>query len=177
MNHKRHKHSGQSSEQHTDAEKLVKHMPPGNIVLDAGSGPGYVTKVLAKRYPKVIAVDTHAPSIENIKRTLPNAKAILADLTKNIPLDKSSVDVILTCTTLHGFVANGELDDVISEFKRTLKPNGYLVIADHAKPRTKHMNCVSEKDATKLMLKYGFELEKEFSAGSDVYGLTFRQVL
>ena len=97
--------------------------------VDLGSGSGLITREMTKKGLKVIGVE---PSIELIKEAKKidemnglninyiNAKA------EDINLPDEQIEIVTVVRAWHWF----ERIKVISEIKRILKPNGYLIIMD-----------------------------------------------
>jgi ubiquinone/menaquinone biosynthesis C-methylase UbiE len=140
--HKGHRHRGKSSESHLDKEVILKELNivPGQTILDAGCGNGYMSKEFSRlvgNSGKVYALDPDDSAIkilaEETKGT--NITPILGDITKITALENSSIDLIYLSTVLHGF-SNNQMDGFQGEVKRILKPNGILAIVEIIKEPT-----------------------------------------
>ncbi|WP_332445138.1 class I SAM-dependent methyltransferase [Wolinella succinogenes] len=100
----------------------------GKVVLDYGCGPGNeMTGILTRSTPKrLIGADVSAPAIERAKKRIAlhgkTAEFLLIDeKTNRIDLEDNSVDYI-NCP---GVLMNvSDLDAVLKEFYRVLKPKG-----------------------------------------------------
>src|SRR5688572_28318598 len=116
----------------------------GSHILDAGCGSGFYTEELLKRGARVSAIDG---SVEMAKRaearlkdlgvlaTAPHlahagqASARVADLTTPFDfLEDATVDGILSALVLHYLRDWGA---TLAEFRRILKPRGWLLISTH----------------------------------------------
>ncbi len=99
-----------------------------HVVLDVGSGPGYSTAVMKKRWPKaqVIALDLAMPMLAEAKKQAgwwrPFSR-VCADA-RALPLADNSVDVIFSNLCLQWVE---DLPAVFAGFRRVLKPGGLLV--------------------------------------------------
>jgi SAM-dependent methyltransferase len=93
-------------------------------VLDLGAGTGKLTRVLARHYVKVIAVEPLDGMRVILEAVVPDAEA-LAGTAEAIPLPDASVDVVFAAAAFHWF-AN---DDAVAEMARVLRPGGVLALA------------------------------------------------
>jgi ubiquinone/menaquinone biosynthesis C-methylase UbiE len=137
-----HCHRGKSSEGFLDKDLILKELNirPGQIILDAGCGNGYMSKEFSKllHYTgKVFALDPDGEAIEKLKKETPgtNIEPIEADITTTTILEKSSIDLIYLSTVLHGFSKN-QIESFNKEVKRLLKPNGRLAVIEIHKHKT-----------------------------------------
>ena len=92
-------------------------------VLDLAAGTGKLTRVLARRYRRVIAVEPLDAMRALIAREAPDAEA-LDGRAEAIPLADAEVDAVFVAQAIHWF-AN---DDAIAEIARVLRPGGVLAI-------------------------------------------------
>jgi SAM-dependent methyltransferase len=90
-------------------------------VLDLGAGTGKLTRVLARRYRRVIAVEPLDGMRAILERVVPEAET-LAGSAEAIPLHDASVDGVFAGQAFHWF-AN---DEAIAEIARVLRPGGVL---------------------------------------------------
>ncbi|MFC4323041.1 class I SAM-dependent methyltransferase [Litchfieldia salsa] len=98
-------------------------------VLDAGCAAGWYTLELVNRGANVIATDLSPEMVNSAKRRLGNrAEVMCLDLEAKLPFNDHSFDIILSSLTLHYLK---EWDLPFSEFKRILKPNGFLIFSIH----------------------------------------------
>ncbi|MGQ9689069.1 MAG: class I SAM-dependent methyltransferase [Desulfobaccales bacterium] len=137
-----HDHKGKSSEPVVNKEIILEALPlqAGQTILDAGCGNGYMAKIFAEKVTpggKVYALDIDADAIEVLRNETQgsNIETMVGDLTKPIPLERSSVDLIYISTVLHGFPKN-TVKNIFEEAKRILKPNGVLAVLEIEKKDT-----------------------------------------
>ena len=90
-------------------------------VLDLGAGTGKLTRVLADRYARVIALEPLAELRAILEERVPQADP-LAGLAEAIPLPDASVDAVFAAQAFHWF-AN---DVALAEIARVLRPGGVL---------------------------------------------------
>ncbi len=106
---------------------------PNNVILDLGTGSGYVAFMLADRYPdcRVIGLDIVTETLERnrqkaARQSNHNLSFLSYDGTR-YPFEDKSVDIIVTRYALHHFP---DIADSFHEAHRILKNNGKIVIAD-----------------------------------------------
>jgi SAM-dependent methyltransferase len=92
-------------------------------VLDVGAGTGKLTRVLAQRYRRVIAVEPLDGMRAILERVVPAAESH-AGSAESIPLPDASVDGVFAGQAFHWF-ANAQ---AITEFARVLRPGGVLAL-------------------------------------------------
>jgi SAM-dependent methyltransferase len=92
-------------------------------VLDLGAGTGKLTKVLATRYARVIAVEPLDELRALLAVRVPEAQ-VFAGAAEAIPLDEASVDAVFAGQAFHWF-AN---DTAVGEIARVLRPGGVLAL-------------------------------------------------
>ena len=137
-----HHHRGKSSERLIDKDIILKELIilPGQTILDAGCGDGYMAKAFSKLLNgtgKVYALDPDNEAIEILKKETKgtNIKPIVADITKRTPIKTSSVDMIYMSTVFHGF-SKAQIPDFQKEIERLLKPEATLAILEMKKEDT-----------------------------------------
>ena len=96
-------------------------VPDGATVLDLGAGTGKLTRVLAARYAKVIALEPLSELRAILEQRVPQAEA-LQGVAEAIPLEDGSLDAVFTGQAFHWF-AN---DVAVAEIARVLRSGGVL---------------------------------------------------
>jgi len=93
-------------------------------VLDVGAGSGQLSAALAAAGHDVVAVDTSAQMLEQLRVRLPDVVAHVGDA-EAVPLPDDDVDVVVAAQAAHWFdpVAAGR------EFRRVLRPGGAVGFA------------------------------------------------
>ena len=136
------KHRGKFTEGLLDNGRILKalNIGPGQIIVDAGCGTGYMSKVFAERVTqsgKVYAVDSDSYFTDILREETrdTNIETIERDLTKPIPLQASSVDLIYISTVIHVF-SKVQMQDFLREAQRLLKPDARLAIVEIEKKQT-----------------------------------------
>lgn len=108
---------------------------PGNVVLDAGSGYGNMSRVAlaeAGGDAKIVMYDPIPEMLANVKNYLPTTQAALSSgIFENMPFRDGMFDAVLCGYSLRDAI---ELSQAIGEMHRVLKAGGRLVIVDLGKP-------------------------------------------
>jgi SAM-dependent methyltransferase len=138
----KHTHGGKSSESLLDKAQILASLSitPGQVILDAGCGNGYMAKEFAELTGEagvVYALDPHAPSIETLKSVTvgKNIRAFVGKISEETKLPSSSIDLIYVSTVLHGF-SESAMDGFRREVARLLKPGGRLAVVEIKKEET-----------------------------------------
>jgi SAM-dependent methyltransferase len=108
-----------------DAVAEVGGLPPESEVLDLGAGTGKLTRVLARRFARVSAVEPDASMRAVCSRFAGDVREGSAEA---IPLTDGSVDGVFCADCFHWF----DWPVAIAEIERVLRPGGILVMCFHA---------------------------------------------
>ena len=137
-----HHHAGKSSESRLNKDMILKELNivPGQTIVDAGCGNGYMSKQfsqLLKNTGKVYALDTDEEAIETLEEQTrgTNIEPMATDITKTTMIKESSVDLIYLSTVFHGF-SEKQIEGFQKEARRLLKTNGRLAIVEIQKEET-----------------------------------------
>jgi len=106
-------------------DELLDLLPVASdaTVLDLGAGTGKLTRVLARRYARVIAVEPLDGMRGILERVVPDVE-VLAGTAEQIPLADASVDAVFAAQAFHWF----DHDRAVPEIARVLRPGGVLAL-------------------------------------------------
>ncbi|RPH82082.1 MAG: class I SAM-dependent methyltransferase [Nitrospiraceae bacterium] len=138
----RHDHRRKSSESLLNKGAILSALAIefGQAILDAGCGNGYMAKEFSRLVGdsgRVYALDPDETAIailrEETKGT--NIVALAGDITTNIHLPASAIDLIYLSTVFHIF-SSEQIKGFEAEVKRLLAPRGKLAIVEIVKRDT-----------------------------------------
>lgn len=113
--------------------KLIDNIE-NECVLDAGCAGGWYSEKLLQKGAKVTSIDINEKMLELAKKRIfdkklnDNSKILFQDLNQKLSFKKDSFDMILSSLTIH-YIKN--LENVLKEFQRILKPNSPLLFSTH----------------------------------------------
>jgi len=100
------------------------------MVVDLGSGPGYIVDMLLKRGHKTLAIDTSAESLAILDERMkgyPNFLGVKISKINQIPLEDGEADVVLLIETIE-HLGDDVLQSMLKEAHRITKPGGWIAI-------------------------------------------------
>jgi ubiquinone/menaquinone biosynthesis C-methylase UbiE len=107
-------------------DELIRRLPAGAKVLDAGCGAGLpISQMLSEKF-EVIGVDFSEAQIELAKKNVPNATFICQDMTKlNFP-NNTFEGICSYYAVIH--IPREEHQPLFANFHRMLKPDGLALL-------------------------------------------------
>lgn len=120
-------------------EGILEGIYAGNVILDAGSGFGNMTKIALNNVSDDVIVFFYDPIYEMLKKvkdnidisTDPSSFFLCSGVFEKIPFKNNTFDAVLCGYSLRDAI---DLNIAIDELHRVLKKNGRLVIVDLGKP-------------------------------------------
>ncbi|MBJ7899011.1 MAG: methyltransferase domain-containing protein [Cyanobacteria bacterium RI_101] len=100
--------------------------------LDLCCGGGQATYYLAQTPAQIIGLDASPVALERARKRVPEAE-FAQGLAENLPFGDGQFDGVHTSVALHEMTAS-QLEQILREIYRVLKPGGYLVLIDLHKP-------------------------------------------
>jgi ubiquinone/menaquinone biosynthesis C-methylase UbiE len=118
-------------------EQTLKHISaalgpaPVGRVLEVACGPGIVAEAIAPLVNELVCIDATPEMLVLAKSRLENSGqsnvTFREAFAESLPFEAAEFDVIVTRLSFHHF---GDIQEVLSEFRRVLRPQGRLVTAD-----------------------------------------------
>jgi demethylmenaquinone methyltransferase/2-methoxy-6-polyprenyl-1,4-benzoquinol methylase len=141
---------------------------PGNIVLDAGSGYGNMSRIATTEADgdlRIVMYDPIPEMLANVKNYMPEIDTALSSgIFEYLPFRNNTFDAVICGYSLRDAI---ELKRAISEMHRVLKDGGKLIIVDLGKPDNTFQRAI-----VSAYLKYFLWISAYFVAGKA--GLKFR---
>ncbi|MDP3793000.1 MAG: class I SAM-dependent methyltransferase [bacterium] len=136
-------------------DKFVSLLKPNDLVLDVGCGGGVKSKYLIKKGLKIVGIDLSEKMIEIAQKEVPDAKFLVADITKPLEFDEKFDGIFAQAVLLH--IYKKDIKKVIGNLASLLKPGGYLYVAVKGlRDGQNEEQIIREND-------YGYEYERFFS--------------
>lgn len=99
-----------------------------SLICDAGCGPsGHISRYLFDKGLKVIGIDISEKCVELARFNNPDMRFEFADI-GNMPFDENSFDGLISYYSIIN-TPKIYLNKIFNEFRRVLKPKGYLLLA------------------------------------------------
>jgi 2-polyprenyl-3-methyl-5-hydroxy-6-metoxy-1,4-benzoquinol methylase len=118
---------GEIQLEHIHRYTLALPLVQNKQVLDIACGEGYGTSLLAERSANIIGVDCSSESIAHASKKYKNDNlTFLVGECKNIPAASGTIDVVVSYETIEH---HSDHEEMMSEIKRVLKPDGCLIIS------------------------------------------------
>ena len=182
--------AGKSSFDLIDTVKTFELMDikPGSCFLDLACGVGKYSIEIADKIGNtgtVYAVDLWQEGIEALKqeiksKNIKNINAILADISKKLPLEESSIDSCLMATILHD-LSESDQKFTLHEAARVIKPGGMLYIIEFKKinngPGPPIDIRMDETQIETLVTTYGFKKVISSEVGEFNYLSKYKKII
>ncbi len=101
-------------------------------ILDLCCGAGQTTKFLVAKSDQVTGLDASTVALTRAAKKVPQAKYV-EGLAQDMPLADNQFDVVHTSSALHEMTPQ-ELEQILQEVSRVLKPGGILTLVDFHPP-------------------------------------------
>lgn len=186
---KEHHDAGKNSFGLIDTAKFFKEfdLKKGSTFLDAGCGRGEYAIAASKIIGDgglIYAIDKWEEGIADLQeqiygKGIKNIKTMVGDISKQIPIDRDSVDVCLLAVVLHGIAQSKDAaEGTFKEITKVLKPQGMLAIIEFKKddsppPGPPNNIRLSPEEIENMIAPFGFRKERVVEVGPHNYLITF----
>lgn len=110
----------------------------GGKVYDIGCGPGHVATYLAGRGVDVTGADLSPLMIEQARQLNPGLKFVVADMSRLDLAENSLAGILAFYSLIH--IPKPQIPAVLQQFKRALKPGGWLLVSFHRGQEVRHFD-------------------------------------
>ncbi len=157
----------------------------GMVILDLACGKGLYAIAFAESLGEkgwIYAIDLWEEGIDHLRkeisaRGIKNINALVADVSKKIPLDDKQVDLCLMATVLHDLVQIKAHEGALKEVRRVLNPEGILAIIEFKKidgpPGPPIQIRLSPKEVERMLDIHGFKKKWTHEVGPYNYLMAF----
>lgn len=115
------------SVEHLHRYAIVSDYIKDKIVLDLASGEGYGSNKMSEKASLVYAVDIDKTAVHEAKLKYKKKNLeFLVGSASQIPLEDNTVDIVVSFETIEH---HDKHDEMMTEIKRVLKPNGLIIIS------------------------------------------------
>lgn len=146
---------------------IDKNIHPGDLILDAGSGYGNMSRTASQCTGNQLGIVMYDPILEMLKNSSLNLDTIFlrtSGIFEYLPFRNETFDVVMCGYSLRDAI---ELEIAISEVHRILKKDGRFIIVDLGKP-----DLLFTRIGVDFYLKYILRLLAFLVAGES--GLRFK---
>ena len=175
--------AGMSSFDMIDPQALFSELniTKGLRLLDLACGNGRYSIFASPYVGKqglIYAVDLWDEGIKELEQEIKNSsinniKAIITDVSANIPIDSESIDICLMATVLHDLVHDKTDAGTLDEVTRVIRSNGVLAILEFKKlsppPGPPLEIRLSTEQIDSLVIPSGFAKIKNVELGEYAY--------
>lgn len=151
-------------------DSFISRFNKDALILDAGCGPsGHIGRYVFDKGLQVIGVDLSEKCVEMARQLNPGMEFQIGDI-GNLAFDDNSFDGIISYYSIIDTPKN-QVPKILKEFRRVLKPGGYLLVAVKAGDTEGYiyhplgdkveiyMSLFSEEEISSYYEKGGFVLE------------------
>jgi len=110
-------------------KELFKHLNKGDKVLDLGCGNGEIVNVLNEQGYDAYGVDINSKVIEALSKNSPE-HFFTANVAEGTPFSENQFDAVVISFLLASFIDDEDINNLVTELKRILKPDGKLWLND-----------------------------------------------
>lgn len=113
--------------EHYHRYSAIRSIVQNKMVLDIACGEGYGSHLLSANAQNVIGVDISEQTIKHAKEKYVNSNlSFKQGSASEMPIEDNSIDVVVSFETIEHHNLH---DEMMSEIRRVLKPNGTLIMS------------------------------------------------
>jgi SAM-dependent methyltransferase len=114
---------------HSILREIVRSIPLSGLVVDLGSGPGFMVDRLLEKRVRTVAIDSSRKSVEALNARLRGRDGFAGALWSDgrIPLDNGAADTVLLLETIE-HLDESVFASMLRDIRRVLRPGGHIVV-------------------------------------------------
>ena len=146
-------------------------------IIDLGCGvTGNNTIYLLEKGKKVISCDFSYEALKVVSK-IKGSNTLLFDMLNEFPISDNKTDLVIADLCLHYF-KDKDLKRIISEIRRILKPNGYLLLRVNSVNSKEYQDLIKNNEPIEKHLFFTKNMEKRFFDTDDMnsYFNSFKQI-
>lgn len=137
--------------------KYIHLLEKNSLIIELGCGRAYCSNYLLKKgFKNIIACDFSEEVLKIVNKENPLLKTLLFDMSKGLPFDNNSINIIIADLSLHYFDSTTTVF-IFDEIYRVLKKDGCLIA---------RVNATNDKFHIPNNAK---EIEKNFFYDGNIY--------
>lgn len=114
-------------------EALLADLPEAETAVEVGAGSGRLTRHLAARVRRVLAVEGSLPLCRRLRAGMPASVTTVAAATQSLPLATGCADLATSCASLSPDPPLGG-QPALRELERVTRPGGWIAIVGPEAP-------------------------------------------
>ena len=122
---------------------IIEQIPKQNA-LDLGCGLGQYTKYLMDKGFNVMSADISIEVLNKLKSNIQNANIKELDMSKPLPFDNNSFDLVFANLSIHYFDSKTTIN-LLKEIRRILKKDGYFIGSVNSSKTYKFIKDVAQQ--------------------------------
>ena len=172
----------------TYIKKLLSYVTaPDPFILDVGCGDGRHCILIERNGGKAIGIDLSKSMLQEAKKLYPNGDFREMDMRK-LSFDDRFFDGIWSSGSIY-HVTKSDVEKVIEEFRRVLKPKGVVAISFklgqgegmEANPKSysgspRYFAYYTEDEMKNIFISFGFEELESFTYPEEIFGDNIQQM-
>lgn len=131
-----------------EIEEALRHIPPGQRILDVGCGNGYSTAIFAEHAEHVLAIDYSEAMIARAKRehgAIPNITFEVRDILSPLPYREKTFGVAVAQRCLINLATWDNQQKAIEHVARVISPGGYFIMQEGTRQGREGLNQLRVK--------------------------------
>lgn len=125
--------------------KYVDLLKKDDVIVELGCGRAYSSKFLKEKgFKNITACDFSKEALDAVNSECQGLKLMNFDMSKGLPFDDNSIDIIIADLCLHYF-NNKTTQYIVNEIYRVIKNGGYIIGRVNALKESEKLNVCSKK--------------------------------